>query len=87
MTDAEIDHLFHLLSMRYRRKVVRSLMAGNDVGCFTTQQYLNAWNRIVEKGRASIMDLALAERHLRSLRRVREVRAGVWALEMLKGGE
>jgi hypothetical protein len=77
-----MDELFAMLAMDCRRKVVSSLMAGNDAGCFTTQQYLDAYVRVIDRETPSIMDLALAEKHLRSLGdEVREVRPGVWTTD------
>lgn len=75
-----MDELFGLLAMDCRKKVVGSLLAGNDAGCFSTEQYLAAYVRDIDKGFPGIMDVELARKHLRSLPEyVREVRPDVWA--------
>lgn len=83
-TDEGMDSLFFQLAMKMRRETVVSLMAGNDTGCFTTQQYLDRYVRVAQRGEVGIMDLGLAEEHLRSLKRlVREVWPGVWTTDLL----
>ncbi len=80
--DLDIDALLHELSMQLRRKVVKSLLAGNDTCCFTVEQYVTAWQQIVDKGKPPLPLgwPGLAVRHLGSLpHQVREVRPGVWA--------
>ena len=85
MTDYEFMDLMADLGMHCRRKVVASLLAGNDTQCFTTEQYRDAYTRICNGGDDRIMKelgshpLELAEMHLRSLRELREVRPGLWA--------
>ncbi len=78
MTDAELHDLMHQLYLHERRKVIAYLLRGNDVGCFSTDQYIAAWNKVVSKGQ-SIMYDKLARRHLTTSRRVREVKPDVWA--------
>lgn len=77
--DAEMNKLFRQLGMHCRREVVRTLLAGNDTQCFTTQQYLDAYIHVINKGQRCLMDLELAKHHLQSLDgKVREVKPGVW---------
>lgn len=66
------------------RCVVRSLLAGNDAGCFDTEQYRQAWRaylkrRLLRDAPAEpAMPVANAESHLRACGLVREVSPGVW---------
>lgn len=70
------------LSQNIRCRAVRRLLAGNDTGCFTTEQYQAAY------ARESISSFGvgeyrwgdgLAEMHLQGTGLVREVSSGVWA--------
>ncbi len=80
--DGSIDmkELMGLLVMHCRRKTIKTLLAGNDTQCFTTQQYLDTYIRVIYKGdKKCLMDLSLAETHLKSLgNQVREVKPGIW---------
>lgn len=92
MTDQEFNSLMVQLGMENRRKVVKSLLAGNDVQCFTTQQYAEAYHRICHKDDQKHREgwinwlTGLAPKHLRSLG-MKEVKPDVWAPELtLEGG-
>jgi len=65
------------------RLTVRTLLAGNDTGCFTTEQYRVAYNRVVsERLKATdklLMDAVVARRHLTDSGLVREAEPDVWA--------
>jgi hypothetical protein len=39
MTSKDIDDICRTLHVQKRRKVIKSLLAGNDTQCFTTMQY------------------------------------------------
>ncbi len=86
MTDAEFNGLIAQLGMASRRKVVRSLLAGNDTQCFTTQQYAEAYHRICHQNDMAHRDgwicylIELAPKHLRSVG-MREVKPGLWTVE------
>ncbi len=86
--DVDVDSLMGLLSLDIRRRVVASLLAGNDAGCFSTEQYKAEYERQqpMPKGyeRPGIYwkldpETDLARVHLLSTGMVREVRPGVWA--------
>lgn len=83
MPDNEFMGLMAGLGMYQRRKVVKSLLAGNDTQCFTTEQYLDRYVKLCNSGDDRTMTglgphrLSLAEKHLRSLPLV-EVQPGVW---------
>lgn len=79
MTDIDIKALLKQLMRRWQRRVLASLLAGNDSGCFSTAQYAAAWVRLVDKGGKSLMDEKEARCHLRHLSGVREVRPDVRA--------
>jgi hypothetical protein len=79
-----IESLIGQLSMEIRRKTVASLLEGNDVQCFTTDQYMD---RYLEKNRLDDQykdgwirwwdKEGLARMHLESLGMV-EVKPDVW---------
>lgn len=81
MTDDDLKGIMHKLFLQERRKVIRHLLTGNDVGCFTTEQYMDAWYKIVDHGKGTrIMWPELAVRHLQTAPHlVREVKPGLWA--------
>lgn len=90
MADIDVEQLIVDLGRYQRRKTVKALLAGNDTGCFTTDQYIDAyarlnWGKDEEAGRRCLrwpMDGGemLAVVHLRDLPKlVREVSPGVWA--------
>lgn len=84
MKKIDAEELLGLLALDTRAKVARSLLAGNDTGCFTTEQYKAAYEQqawtipnklpwVMEDGSC------LAVSHLRSIPQVvREVSPGVW---------
>ena len=75
-----MDYLFGLLAMDCRRQTAKSLLAGNDTQCFSTQQYLDTYIRDINKGDISLMNLVLARKHLESIPEIAvEVREDVWA--------
>lgn len=83
MTDAEADAFVGKLATSLRAGVARDLLRGNDVGCFTTEQYRAAYDRalplptIPEELRWFYVTPA---DHLRSIPGVvREVAPGIWA--------
>ena len=67
-----------------RRSIVRSLLAGNDTQCFTTEQYMRAYeketNRICKTSLPVMWDAIPggAAMHLQSTGLVEEVEAGIW---------
>jgi hypothetical protein len=77
-----VSKLLGELSQDIRCRAVRSLLAGNDTGCFTTEQYQAAYsresNRAFGVGEYRWCD-GLADMHLRGTKLVREVSPGVWA--------
>jgi len=77
MTDAELNRLMGQVAMQIRRETVDSLLAGNDLCCCSTQQYLDRYIRDHVKSRITMMDLPLARMHLISLR-MTEVKPDVW---------
>ncbi len=79
------------IARAFRQGTVEALLAGNDTGCFTTEQYAAEY---IRQDHCSLGDSPerrvrekdwwvkhhLAEKHLRSLPDlVREVKPGVWA--------
>lgn len=80
MSEIDIEALFHRVGARQRADAVRSLLVGNDTGCFTLDQYRRAYERISGYD-SSVWPISddLATRHLRATGLVREVRPGVWA--------
>jgi hypothetical protein len=83
MTDKDFNGLMRQLGMHQRRKVVRSLMTGNDAQCFTTQQYAEAYHRICHRNRPEGREwwikylTELTPMHLKSVGMV-EVSPNVW---------
>lgn len=67
-----------------RRSIVRSLLAGNDTQCFTTEQYKAAYEKEtqrISKTSLPVMWDAIpggAARHLQSTGLVEEVETGIW---------
>lgn len=67
-----------------RRSIVRSLLAGNDTQCFTTEQYMRAYEveseKIFKLGQPVMWDAIPggAAMHLTSTELVEEVEAGIW---------
>lgn len=51
MTDADVTHLMRLLFKKQRRETIRALLAGNDTQCFTSQQYVDTYNRMHCEGK------------------------------------
>ncbi len=88
MTDEEFYDIFRRLGMSNRRKVVESLLTGNDVQCFTTQQYAEAYHRICHRsdditaqdGRWVQWLTEIAPKHLKSVG-MREIKPDLWAPE------
>jgi hypothetical protein len=82
-----------MMAKTLRLGAAESLLAGNDVGCFSTEQYQKAYDRQAAKAGcparlACQWRLGLVEMHLRSIPElVREVRPGVWASVKTEGGE
>ncbi len=67
-----------------RESAVKRLLAGNDTGCFTTEQYQRAYDaetaEVFKTGLVLPWPDGAAEKHLRSLADlIREVRPGVWS--------
>ena len=81
-----IEELIAQLGMDNRRKVVRSLLAGNDTQCFTTRQYAEAYHRICHNNDPKHWDgwvnwlMTLAPMHLESVG-MKQVSPGIWAEE------
>ena len=79
--------LLRLITRAMREGVVRTLLAGNDAQCFSTEQYQEAYDRQDNKHRPVRALLwktnwtdGLAESHLRGMPDlVSEVSPGVWA--------
>jgi hypothetical protein len=88
MGDDDLNDLMAKLGMEQRRKVVRSLMIGNDAQCFTTRQYAEAYHRIVHHDDPDHKDgwieylVSLTPQHMKSVGMV-EVKPGVWAPKLL----
>ncbi len=80
LTDADLRDLMHQLYLQNRRKVIRHLLTGNDTQCFTTEEYMEAWHKVIHHGKGTrILYLELAQRHLRTAPHlVREVGPGLW---------
>lgn len=80
-----VSKLIRQLGMDNRRKTVRSLLAGNDAQCFTSEQYARAYHKLCHKDDPQYKDnwikwlITLAPKHLKSVG-MREVSPGVWAL-------
>lgn len=88
--DAEVMAFFARLARSMRASVARALLAGNDVGCFTTEQYQAAYDRLfplTAVAREVKWSHTSPERHLRSIPHVvREVAPGVWAAAEVSSG-
>ena len=67
-----------------RRSIVRSLLAGNDTQCFTTEQYMRAYEvetQRISKTTMPVMWDAIpggAAMHLQSTGLVEEAEPGIW---------
>lgn len=80
--------LFEAIGRPTREAAVRACLAGNDTQCFTTAQYRAAYDRIRKaeweqtSGPGAYIGLewspGLAEMHLQTSGKVREVSPGVW---------
>ena len=71
--------LLDFMTAIIRRDVVAGLLRGNDAGCFSTAQYVEAYQKSVWKSEVIPLQEALAVKHLRGLPHlVEEVRPGVW---------
>jgi hypothetical protein len=87
MSKAEFNRIFGLLALDIRKRVAKSLLAGNDTGCFTTEQYKTHYCNTAWKTAPPTVvrwqtnaGTCLAVEHLRSIpETVREVSPGVWA--------
>jgi len=83
--DLDLDELIKQLHVSLRERTIRRLLAGNDTGCFTVEQYTDSYlthQRIDEQYKAGFRRWflsGLAERHLNESPSVREVKPGVWA--------
>jgi hypothetical protein len=75
--------LLGMIRRAARQETVSRLMAGNDAGCFTTQQYLETYCRQDNTGMAAkVMNAGTAAGHLADMVRdglLTEVRPGVWS--------
>ena len=84
MTYDEFKTLMRKMGMNQRRKTVAALLAGNDTGCFTVQQYAEAYHRICHRDDPYHKDdvirclTTVAPQHLRSVG-MKEVKPDVWA--------
>lgn len=84
MSDKDFNGLMADLGIHQRKKVVATLLAGNDTQCFTTQQYAEAYHRICHRDDEDhkknwIKYLSdLTPRHMESIG-MTEVNPGVWA--------
>ena len=80
----DLDVLIRELGLHQRRKVVEALLTGNDVQCFSTEQYAEAYHRICHNDYPAHRDgwirylRGLTPQHMRSVG-MTEVRPGVWA--------
>lgn len=74
------DALVGVCAIWMRKELVAGLMQGNDTACWTTQQYLEAWEKRWWK---SGMGIEMARKHLEGLNDwgVREVGNDVWTKE------
>lgn len=83
--DPETRAWWNGLMRRLKLDVVRTLLSGNDTGCFTSEQYLKLWKerrRVEELLLHDYIPPDLAEAHLRSLADVvEEVSPGVWRMK------
>ena len=85
MSEKEFQNLMAQLGMEQRRKVVNSLLSGNDTQCFTTEQYAIAYHKICHNNDPSYKDgwikwlVKLAPKHLMSVGMV-EVKDGIWSM-------
>lgn len=91
-TDEEVDDWWRSFWRKIRLGVVRSLLAGNDTQCFTTQQYTDMYHKrchsnkdweIMKEMPGILADWEsgrVSRNHLESLSDVvREVKPNVWA--------
>ena len=44
-----VTRLLRKMARRHAYEAVQSILAGNDTGCFTTDQYEAAWYRVEER--------------------------------------
>lgn len=96
--DREADEWFgRVVVLPFRRGIVHSLLAGNDCQCFSTRQYVVAYESAAARGwHRNFPDKpppgvrwspGMAEMHLRSTGLVRELSPGVWVPVEIKRGE
>lgn len=79
MSEIDVDKLIHQLFRQHRRKVIASLMAGNDTCCFTTEQYIDRWVKIIHKGDQTtrwMVESVARTRHLPPV--CQEVKPDLW---------
>lgn len=81
--EREMEAFFGSLALAMRASIARGLLAGNDTGCFSTEQYATAYHRRHPVGDLTPEQLwhyVTPESHLKSIPNVvREVAPGVWA--------
>ncbi len=82
MTDREFKRLVKILHLKMVRETIESLAAGNDTGCFSTDQFVQRWFKVAckEKGMNPMYE-KLAERVLGKSRHVDRVKPGTWAVK------
>ena len=85
MTDAEFTDLMAQMGRYSRKKVIHSLLVGNDGQCFSTKQYMDRYTKLIVNGDQRIMKLEYARVHLEGLGKfypspVKEVRPDLWTL-------
>lgn len=79
MTDEEIDDGYDAIFRIFNRGVVRLLLSGNDVGCFTTEQFARKADERWPSKLLPPLGLERARQHLLDLPELREVKPDVWA--------
>lgn len=83
ISESEITRYFALAAQAMRAEIACRLLAGNDTGCFSTEQYRQAYeSRYPIAGVTSeqLWAYITPDSHLRSIpQAVREVAPGIWA--------
>lgn len=84
--------LVSMMARAFRQGAVEKCLAGNDTGCFTTEQYQKAYDAEGDRTFSKTAPVVsrwspgLAETHLRSMPdMVREVSPGVWGAVAIVG--
>ena len=81
----DLDSLIEQLHISLRERTIRGLLVGNDTGCFTVEQYTDAYLKHqkvddqYKDGFRRWFLSGLAERHLNGSPSVQAVKPGVWS--------